>query len=164
MKNNVHRVAFLGVCTAVALILAYVEMLLPPLFPAVPGIKLGLPNIILVFILYRFGVRDAATVSLMRLLLVWFLFGSTMSFLYSLAGAALSLLVMALLRKADLLSPVGVSVAGAILHNVGQILVAILLLGTTQIAYYLIVLTVTGIIAGVVIGFCGGIAIKTIKI
>ena len=160
MKNKTKAVAFMGLCTALALVLAYVEAVLPPLFPAVPGIKMGLPNIILVFLLYRRGAIPAAVVSLLRILLVSVLFGNGMALLYSLAGGALSLLVMLLLRRLGFLSAVGVSVAGGVTHNIGQILMAMLLLDTTQLGYYLVVLTVTGTVAGVLIGLCGAALIR----
>ena len=160
MKNKTKAVAFMGLCTALALVLAYVEAVLPPLFPAVPGIKMGLPNIIIVFLLYRRGAIPAAVVSLLRILLVSVLFGNGMALLYSLAGGALSLLVMLLLRRLGFLSAVGVSVAGGVTHNIGQILMAMLLLDTTQLGYYLVVLTVTGTVAGVLIGLCGAALIR----
>lgn len=162
MKNKSKSVAFMGLCTALALVLAYVEVLIPPLFPAVPGIKIGLPNIIIVFLLYRRGVMPAAVVSLLRILLVSVLFGNGMALLYSLAGGILSLLVMTLLRRLQCMSAVGVSVAGGVTHNVGQILMAMLLLDTAQLGYYLVVLTVTGTIAGILIGLCGAVLIRKI--
>ena len=163
MRAATQKVAFLGLCTAVALVLAYVELLLPPLFAAVPGIKLGLPNIVIVFILYRFGLRYAATVSLVRILAVTLLFGNPMTLAYSIAGAVLSLAVMSLLKKMNFLSTVGVSVAGGVFHNIGQILVAMLLLRTAELGYYLIVLSVTGTISGILIGLCGGILAYRLK-
>ncbi len=162
MSNRSKSVAFIGACTALALILAYVEVILPPLFPAVPGIKMGLPNIILVFLLYRRGPAVAAVVSLLRILLVSLLFGNTMALMYSLAGGALSLVLMILLRRFRLFSTVGVSVAGGVAHNVGQILMAMWLLDTAQLGYYLVVLTITGTIAGILIGLCGSLLIKRI--
>lgn len=162
MRSTSRKLAYLGLCTAVALILAYVEVLLPPLFTAVPGIKLGLPNIAIIFVLYRYGVRHAAAVSFIRIAVVAMLFGNPMTFVYSLAGAALSLLVMALLRRMDFLSMVGVSVAGGVFHNVGQILMAMLLLGTAELGYYLIVLAITGTVSGVFVGLCGALAVRRI--
>ena len=162
MKNYGNKTAFLGLCTALALILAYVEVLLPPLLSAVPGIKMGLPNIIIIFLLYRHGPVPAAAVSLTRVLLVALLFGNVMSLAYSLAGAILSLAAMALLRRLDFLSAVGVSVAGGVMHNVGQILMAMLLLGTAELGYYLIVLAVTGTVAGVCIGLCGSVLVRRV--
>ena len=160
MKNNAKTTAFLGVCTTLALILAYVELLLPPLFAAVPGIKMGLPNIIIVFLFYKKDIISAVAVSFVRMLLVTMLFSNFMALLYSLAGAVLSLLIMIILKRLNLFSTVGVSVAGAIAHNVGQVLMAMFLLSTTEIGYYLVVLLITGTIAGVFIGLCGAVLVK----
>lgn len=162
MNSKSKTTAFLGVFTALALILAYVEFLLPPLFPSVPGIKIGLPNIIIVFLLYRRSAYSAIIVSLLRILLVAMLFGNVMALMYSLAGGVLSLLLMILLSRLNFLSTVGVSVIGGVSHNVGQVLMAMLLLETAELGYYLVVLTVTGIIAGVFIGVCGSVLIKKV--
>ena len=163
MRSPGRQVAFLGLCSSVALVLAYVEILLPPLFVAVPGIKLGLPNIVIIFILYHLGIRRAAAVSFVRIAVVTLLFGNPMTLAYSIAGALLSLGVMFLLKKLNFLSIIGVSVAGGVFHNIGQILMAMLLLGTAELGYYLIVLTVTGTISGILIGLCGGMLVKRIK-
>lgn len=162
MKSNAKNVAALGLCTALALIFSYVELLLPPLFPAIPGIKMGLANIIVLFLLYRRGGVSAAIVSLLRVILVSILFGNLMMLWYSLGGAILSLAVMLFLKRLDLFSAVGVSIAGAVSHNVGQVTVAILLLGTMEIGYYMSVLLVTGTVAGVFVGLCGALLIKKI--
>lgn len=164
MRSPGRQVAFLGLCSSVALVLAYVEILLPPLFVAVPGIKLGLPNIVIIFILYHLGIRRAAAVSFVRIAVVALLFGNPMTLAYSIAGALLSLGMMFLLQKLNFLSIIGVSVAGGVFHNVGQILMAMLLLGTAELGYYLIVLTVTGTISGILIGLCGGILVKRISL
>lgn len=161
MKKN-KTVAFLGLCTALALILAYVEVLIQPLIPSIPGIKMGLPNIIIIFLLYRRGAFSAICVSLLRIVMINMLFGNIMAFLYSIAGGILSIMVMILLRRLNLLSTVGVSVAGGVTHNIGQILMAMLLLETAELGYYLVVLTVTGTIAGILVGLCGSIMIKKI--
>lgn len=160
MKNRSKTIALLGVCTAIALVLAWVELMLPPLFAAVPGIKMGLPNIILVFLLYRRGPAFASVVSLLRILLITLLFGNAMAFFYSLAGGALSMLLMWVLSRLHWFSSVGVSVAGGVAHNIGQVLMAMLLLETPQLGYYLAVLTVTGTIAGILVGLVGGLLIK----
>ena len=127
MKNKTKRVAFLGVLTSVALVLSYIEAILPPIWAAIPGIKMGFPNIVIIFLLYRFGVKEAAIVSGIRLFIVALLFGNVMTLAYSFAGAALSLLLMALCKKSDKLSVVGTSIVGGVAHNLGQILVAIVL-------------------------------------
>ena len=164
MKRYSQKIALLGICTAIAMVFAYVEVLLPPLFTAIPGIKIGLPNIVIIFILYRIGLREAAMVSFVRIAAVSLLFGNPMTFAYSVAGGLLSLAAMALLQKCNLLSTVGVSVAGGVLHNVGQILMAMLLLGTAELGYYLIVLAVTGTLSGILVGLCGSFAIRRIPI
>lgn len=162
MKKQSKGVAFGGICVALALIFAYIEVLIPPLFTAIPGIKMGLPNIIIVFLIYRKGPVFAGIVSFVRILLVSMLFGNMMALMYSLAGGVLSLLVMIILKKFCVLSPVGVSVAGGVTHNAGQIIMAAILLETSEIGYYLVVLAVTGTIAGVFIGLCGSLLIKRI--
>lgn len=156
------KIAFLGLCTALALILAYVEILIQPLFSSVPGIKMGLPNIIIIFLLYRRSALSAIGVSLLRIILVSILFANVMALSYSFAGAVLSLLVMILLKRLDLFSTIGVSVAGGVAHNVGQILTAMLLLETAELGFYLVVLTVTGTIAGILVGLCGSLLVKKI--
>ena len=166
MRKNALRtkkITFLALFASLALLLSYVEMLLPPIFTAVPGVKMGLHNIIIIHILYRFGIKEAVVVSGVRLAIVTMLFGNVTMFCYSLAGAVLSLAVMGILKKLDFMSTVGVSVAGAIMHNVGQVLVAILLMHTTEIGYYMIVLSVTGTIAGIFIGLCGALMHKRLE-
>lgn len=162
MTKKTKNVAFIGLCTALALVLSYIEAILPPLFAAVPGIKMGLANIMIIFVLYRRGPMEAFAVSVIRMLLVSLLFGNLMAFIYSLAGGMLSLVVMMLLRRAKLFSTVGVSVAGGVCHNVGQVLTAMLLLETSELGYYLVVLTVTGTLSGILIGLCGATLIKHI--
>lgn len=158
--QRIHKLAMLGLFASLAMLLSYVELQFPPLFAAVPGIKIGLPNVAIIFILYRLGIREAAVVSFVRLIIVAMLFGSVMTFIYSAAGAILSLAVMALLRKADFLSTVGVSVAGGVCHNLGQIIMAMIFLSTAEIGYYMVVLAVTGTISGIFVGLCGAFLIK----
>ena len=162
MSKKSKTTALIGVFTALAMVLAYIEVIIPPLFAAVPGIKMGLPNIIIVFLLYRKGDAFAAFVSLLRIIMVSMLFANAMALIYSLAGGILSLLVMIILRRLNFLSTVGVSVAGGVAHNVGQILMAMLLLETSELGYYLVVLIVTGTISGILIGLCGALLIKRI--
>ena len=160
--SKTKRVAFLGTLASLALLLSYVEFLLPPLFVAVPGIKLGLPNVAILFVLYYTGTKEAIGVSLIRVLLSAMLFGNAMTLAYSVAGALLSLAVMAVLKKCNILSPLGVSVAGAVAHNMGQTAVAVFLLDTPQIEYYMIVLTLTGIVTGAFVGLLGGLLLRRI--
>lgn len=160
MNTKVKRTALLGMVTSVALVLAYLEAILPPVSTAVPGIKMGLPNLAIIFVLYRFGFKDAAVVSALRLFIVALLFGNVMTLAYSAAGAVLSLTLMGILKKTDKFSTVGVSVTGAVMHNLGQILVAVFLFETVQLGYYMIILSVTGSIAGVLIGISAGILLR----
>lgn len=160
MNEKVKKTALLGMITSVALVLAYLEAILPPISTAVPGIKMGLPNLAIILALYRFGFKEAATVSALRLFIVALLFGNVMTLAYSAAGAVLSLALMGILKRTDKFSFIGVSVVGAVMHNLGQVLVAIFLFETVQLGYYMLVLSVTGSIAGVLIGVGAGILLK----
>ena len=159
MKKT-KRLVLLAMLTAVAMILSYVESLLPSV--GIPGVKMGLANIAVIFALFRFGWKEAAALSLVRVVLVSLLFGSVGAMLYSLAGAVLSLAVMALLRRIDRFSTVGVSVAGGVAHNAGQILMAMLMLQTKQLLGYLPVLAVSGIAGGVLTGLVAALLIRRI--
>jgi len=154
MKQKTQTLALLGMCTAAAMILSYVESFIPSLSP---GLKIGLPNVVIVFVLYRFGWLASGAVSLIRVLLTALSFGSMLSLAYGAAGAVLSLTVMALLRRTQLFSAVGVSVAGGVAHNMAQIIVAAAVMGTRQVLYYLHVLAIGGTVAGILIGIAGGI-------
>ena len=158
--TRTRKTVLLALLTAAAMILSYVESLLPS--PGVPGVKLGLANIAVIFALYRLGGREAAAVSLVRVGMVGLLFGSPGALFYSAAGAVLSLLVMALLRRTDLFSPVGVSVAGGVSHNAGQVLMAMLLLETRQLIWVLPVLVLSGLAGGVLVGLTAALLIKRI--
>lgn len=160
MKNKAKRTAFIGVLTATALVLSYIEAILPPIYSAVPGIKVGLPNIVIIFILYKLGSKEAFAVSLFRVVAVSVLFGNFMTLAYSTAGAVLSLGVMILLKKTNMFSTVGVSIAGGVFHNLGQIVVAMVLLSSAEIGYYMTVLAITGTLAGTFIGLVGALLIK----
>ena len=159
---KVKKVAVLGLCVALAMIMSYIESLFP-LNLAVPGIKMGLANIVIIFLLYRVGFSSACIVSLIRVFLVSMLFGNVMMMAYSIAGAVLSLAVMFVLKKCRKFSVVGVSIAGGVAHNAGQIIMAVILLGAKQIAYYLPVLAVTGTVTGVLIGIAASVVIKRVK-
>lgn len=159
MKKT-KRLVLLAMLTAVAMILSYVESLLPSV--GIPGVKMGLANIAVIFALFRFGWKEAAALSLVRVVLVSLLFGSVGAMLYSLAGAVLSLAVMALLRRIDRFSTVGISVAGGVAHNAGQILMAMLILQTKQLLGYLPVLAVSGIAGGVLTGLAAAMLIRRI--
>ena len=160
MMNRTKKITLTALFTAFAMVLSYVEFLLPPIVAAFPVVKIGLPNIIIIFLLYKFSFKEAACVSFLRLLLSALLFGNAMTLAYSAAGAVLSLTVMVILKKTGIFSAVGVSIAGGISHNLGQIIVAIMILQTREIGYYMIVLTVTGTIAGIFVGLAGMLLLR----
>ena len=153
------KLTTLGLSVALALILSYVESLLPPLV-AVPGVKAGLPNIVILFLLYRYGWKEAASVSLIRLLLSAALFTGFAAFFYGLSGAVLSLLGSVLLKRSGRFSPLGVSVAGGVLHNLGQIALAALILDSGYIFAYFPILLLSGTLAGALVGLSAAILIR----
>ena len=157
-----RKIARMGLLTALALILSYVESLIPA-FVAVPGVKMGLANIVVVFALYTLGSGEAAIVSIIRVLLSSLLFGSILSLSYSAAGAVISLLSMIILMKTKIFGVTSVSVTGGVFHNLGQILVACLVLETDVLLYYLPVLILSGTITGAVIGIASSIVIKRLQ-
>lgn len=157
-----RKIARMGLLTALALILSYVESLIPA-FVAVPGVKMGLANIVVVFALYTLGPGEAAIVSIIRVLLSSLLFGSILSLSYSAAGAIISLLSMIILMKTKIFGVTSVSVTGGVFHNLGQILVACLVLETDVLLYYLPVLILSGTITGAVIGIASSIVIKRLQ-
>lgn len=162
-SQRIKKITLMALFTSLTLLLAAVERFIPPIVPEIPGIRMGLPNIIIITIIYRFGLEDAIIVSLARMLIATMVFGDVQRLLYSFVGAALSLAVMGILKKIDFLSIVGVSVAGAIMHNLGQTLVAIWLWKTPQLGYYMILLTVAGTVSGIFIGLCGALLHKRLK-
>ncbi len=155
------KLAVMALTTAVAMILSFVESQIPA-FVAVPGVKVGLANIAVIFALYRMGWKEAAAVSLIRVVLVSLLFGNFAALFYSLAGAVLSLAGMCLLKKTGKFTEIIVSVAGGVLHNIGQIAMASILLETDVLRYYLPLLLLSGTIAGIVVGVSSAILIRRI--
>ena len=148
------RVAYFGVFTALALIFSYIETLIPINF-GIPGIKLGLANLIIVVALYKLELKEVYMLAVVRVLLSGFIFGNYFSIIYSLTGGLLSLTVMALLKRQEGFSVMGISMAGGVFHNVGQMIVAVLVVETFSISYYLPVLLIAGLITGLVIGVVG---------
>lgn len=161
MKTN--KITLIALSIAVAMVLSFVESQIPA-FVAIPGVKAGLANIAVMFTLYKLGWKEAAVISLVRVFMVSLLFGSAASLFYSAAGAVLSLLGMILLKKSGLFSTVTVSIAGGVLHNVGQIAMACLLLETNVITYYLPFLILSGIVAGIVVGLVAAVLIKRVTL
>ena len=160
--NKNKKIALLGVLAALAIVLSYLESLIPPLV-AIPGVKIGLANIAVMLALYKLSVKEAALISICRNLVIFLLFGGLLALLYSLAGSILSLTVMFIIKKFTPFSEIGVSVAGGVTHNIAQIVVAVFTFSTPSLMLYLPVLLVSGTIAGIVIGICSGVIIKKIK-
>lgn len=158
-KLDITRLCTLAVCVSLAMIFSFIESQIPPLV-AVPGVKIGLANIVSVFLLYTYGAKDAGCVSLIRVVLSSILFGSLVSLIYSLSGAILSLLIMIIFRRIGCFSSVGVSVLGGVFHNVGQVVAACIVMSTPSIAIYLPVLLVSGVISGTAIGLVAGLLTK----
>lgn len=150
LKNS-RWVAKLGLYIAVALICSYIETLIPFQF-GVPGIKLGLANLVVLLVLYTMNARAALLVSVLRILLAGFLFGNPFSILYSLSGGLLSFLVMWLLKRSGRLGCISVSVAGGICHNIGQLLLAAVIVENYHIFYYIPVLLLAGLLTGLLVG------------
>lgn len=145
------KVAEFGVFTALALIFSYVETLIP-IPVGIPGLKLGLANLIIVIVLYRADLKQAYLLSVTRVVLAGFLFGNLFGILYSLAGGLLSLTVMCVLKKQGSFSMIGVSIGGGVMHNIGQLLMAMLVVESYSVAYYVPVLLIVGLITGLLIG------------
>lgn len=149
------RVAYCAVLTALALIFGYVEVLIPFGF-GIPGVKLGLANIVIVLALYMLSAYQAFMIQLMRIVLVSFLFGNLSMMIYSLAGGMLSFLVMWLVKKGDTFSIIGVSIAGGVSHNIGQLIVAVLAVQNLRVAFYVPALMIAGLVTGCLIGLLAG--------
>ena len=163
MRNTTKKIAMLALTISFAMILSFIESRIPA-FVAIQGVKVGLANIAVIFTLYKFGFKEAILVSLIRVVLVSYLFGSPISMIYSLSGAVFSFFVMFLLKKLTPLNVVTISVSGGVMHNVGQIAAASFMLDTNVVVFYLPFLILTGVIAGIVVGVAAAMLIKRIKI
>lgn len=163
-KINNTKTALNGMLIALALILSYIESLIPLSF-AVPGMKVGLTNLVVLYALYEMDAKSAFFINIIRIILVGILFGTGFSIAYSLAGGMLSFGVMYLLRRFGKIKMISVSIVGALSHNAGQILTAMLITETTAVIWYFAVLWFWGIFAGFIIGIiCVGIIYRIRKI
>lgn len=163
-KNQLEtkRLVTISVLVAVAMILSYIESLIPA-FVAVPGVKMGLSNIATVFALYALGWPYAIGVTVVRVFLSALLFGNFVSLIYSISGAVLALFVMILMKKTNLFSSVGISVMGGVCHNIGQVIAACIVMKNSALMTYVIPLLISGTIAGVVIGIIAGNLVERVK-
>ncbi|MGL6200921.1 MAG: Gx transporter family protein [Lachnospiraceae bacterium] len=159
-----RKVASCGILVALAMIFSYVEVLIPISF-GVPGMKLGVANLVVVAGLYFLKPREVLAISVIRILLMSWMFGNGMALIYSLAGGLLSFLVMVIMKQRFGFGIIGVSIAGGVSHNIGQLLAAACVVQNTKILYYFPVLLIAGVITGALIGtLAGKIPIKKLMV
>ena len=156
------KTALLGMLVALAFVLSYIETLIPVNL-GIPGAKLGLANLVTIIALIRLGIGYAVIISVGRIVLSGILFGNPLVIVYSLAGAFLSMGIMWLVRKLPFFTVTGVSICGAIAHNAGQLIVAAIAMENASILYYMVVLSVTGLVAGLAIGLLASYLLKNIR-
>ena len=161
-EQKSYSVAFCGVMAALAISLGYLECLIP-FSVGIYGIKLGLANLAILALLYLTDTKYALAVHLIRIITCGILFGNAVAFAYSAVGGIISFAAMAMLKKSEKLSPVGVSIIGGVVHNIAQIIVAIILVDELKIAFYLPVLLISGTIAGAIVGVITQGVVKTLK-
>ncbi len=149
--NKSQQVAYIGIFTTLALIFSYVESIVPVGIP-LPGVKLGIANMVILFVLYTLGAKSALGVNLLRIVIGGILFRGVFAMFYGLGGGLLSILVMILLKKTKKFSIIGVSVGGSVFHNMGQLVMASLFMGTLKVFYYFPLLLFSGIITGIILG------------
>ena len=156
------KVAYFGVFTALALIFSYVESLIP-IYMGIPGVKLGLANLIIVIALYKMSIKETYILSVVRIVLAGFMFGNLFGILYSLAGGILCLTTMCILKKTDKFSVYGISMVGGVFHNIAQLIMAAIVLESVSIGYYFPVLLISGLVTGFVIGLISNEMMKRLK-
>ena len=161
MSKPSYRIAVLAMFTAFTLILSYVEALIPVSYGY--GLKLGLANIAIVTILYSFSEKEAFIVNLLRICIIGLLFGNAISFILSLTGGLLSMIMMAMAKKFKLFTVITVSIIGALAHNIGQLIAAYFVTSVPGLMFYLPVLLIGGLITGAIIGIISKIIIKALK-
>lgn len=161
-RRSYQKAAWGGMMVALAFILSYIEFLIP-LPTGIPGVKLGLANLVIFAAVYLMGAGEAFTIMAVRVLLTALTFGNLFYGLFSIAGGVLSLLVMLFCKRRQIFGMVGVSVAGGVSHNAAQILVAVAVLEMPELVWYFPVLLFSGILAGAVIGFTGGLLLERVS-
>lgn len=149
--NSAKSIAAAGLMASVALIFSYIEVLIPFNF-GVPGVKLGIANLVIIVALYYLNGKYALVINAVRIFIAGLLFSGVFGIIYSLAGGMLSLAVMVLLKRTDLFSATGISIAGGVMHNLGQIIVASILVGNIRVFVYFPVLVISGVVSGFLIG------------
>ena len=158
-RDRTSKLTIAALMAALALIFSYIEVLIPFNF-GIPGIKLGIANLVIIVALYYLGTRYALLINVIRILIGGLLFSGVFGMLNSMAGALLSMLVMVLVKKCGLFSVTGVSMAGGVAHNLGQLLVAAFLVSNLKILVYFPVLVISGVVSGAVIGILAYLVLK----
>ncbi len=162
MNSTTGKIALRAMLVAVAFVLAWLEAQVPALI-AVPGVKLGLTNLVVLIALYKLSWKDALVINLIRIVLVGFTFGNIFSLMYSISGGLISGIGMIVLKEVVHARLVSVSITGALLHNLGQLIVAMIVLDTSSLFYYLVVLWIAGAVAGTLLGLICVPIVKSIK-
>lgn len=162
MNNRIKRITLYGMLIALAMILSFVESLIP-ITLGIPGIKLGLANLVVIVALLTLGEREAFVISFMRMILVSFTFGNMSTLMYSVAGGLLSFLAMILIKKTGKFSELSISIVGGVMHNIGQIMMAFMIVKTRGVFAYLPFLLLAGSIAGTVIGMLSNMVIDRLQ-
>jgi len=163
MKINTKYIALIGLLLTFAVAAGYFERLLPPVIPAVPGLKLGLPNIAVMILMYIKDYKTAFIVNLLRVMISGLLFTGVWGMIYGLSGALLSFIIMAALKQTKIFGIAGISAAGGVFHNLGQICIAVLLVNNIKLFYYFPVLILFGTITGIIIGYLAGLIINRLN-
>lgn len=158
-KTSAQKVAMYGVLIALAMILSYVETLIP-ISLGIPGVKLGLANLVVLVALYSLSPADAFVISIIRILLVGFTFGNMSAMMYSFSGGLISFIMMVLCKRSHLFTEIGVSIVGGVFHNVGQLLIAAFIVESGAVFFYFPTLLLSGTVTGALIGLLGGMAVK----
>ena len=162
MSNKSKKIALFGLMIALAFVFSYLESFIP-IGIGIPGIKLGLANLVVVTAIYLLPKKYALIIAVIRIILAGLTFGGVSTMLFSLAGGLLSFIIMVILQKTGKMSVIGVSVAGGIFHNAGQIIVAAFVMETARLVYYLPVLVISGVATGLLIGIISDITVKRLK-
>ena len=160
LQNNrdvTHKIAYISVMTALAAVTGYLEQLIPVNFFGIPGVKLGLANIVSLIALYIFDAGYAFIIMLLRVILIGAMFGNMYAILFGLAGGTLSILVMTALKRTGLFGIAGISAAGGVCHNLGQLMIAVFTLDSLNLIFYVPLLAVSGTVCGLVTGITAGV-------
>ena len=161
-RERTRRIALCGLLIAMMLVLGFIESRIP-INAGIPGIKLGLSNGVLIFAVYMLDIPTAWLLMVLKVTLSGLLFGGFNTIMYALAGGVLSMLAMTVLSKVKGMHPITVSMAGGVMHNMGQVALAMLLLHTSQLLYYMAVLIIVGLICGALTGIVASSVMKHLK-